>query len=166
LTAVTAVAALSAAAFAAYQIYLSRLSLSVKLLLNLEERFDGPALQKQRSAAVNAIRSNTPDNESNVEDVLDFFETIGLLTHRKALDKEMVWNSFFYWLHGYWRFCRPFIDKQRKTYPARYAELIWLHGKLLAIEEKKYGLLDENEWNGFLDKEGDTAIEHPCEGTM
>ncbi len=64
-----------------------------------------------------------------------------------------MYSTFFYWLHGYASKCRDLIAEQRKRYPARYGDLVWLHGTLVAIEECRYGPIQESEWDGFLDDE-------------
>jgi len=107
-------AAVAAALIAAYQVYLSRFSLGVDLTLRLDERFESPEFQKKRCAAAHAIKRQPG---SDIEDVLDFFESIGLLTRRGALDEEFVYSTFFYWLHGYASKCRDLIAEQRREYP-------------------------------------------------
>lgn len=149
-------AAVAAAAFAGYQVYLSRFSLGVDLTMRLDERFESPEFLKKRCAAAYAISRKSG---SDIEDVLDFFESLGLLTRRKALDQEFVYSTFFYWLHGYASKSRDLIAEQRKQYPARYGDLVWLHRELVAIEESKYGPIQESEWDGFLDDE-----ESLCDG--
>ncbi|MGA2986050.1 MAG: hypothetical protein ABSG32_19775 [Terriglobia bacterium] len=143
-------AAVAAALIAAYQVHLSRFSLGVDMTLRLDERFESPEFLKKRCAAAYAIRRKSG---SDIEDVLDFFESLGLLTRRRALDQGFVYSTFFYWLHGYASKCQDFIAEQRKQYPARYGDLVWLHGKLVAIEESRYGPIQESEWDGFLDDE-------------
>jgi hypothetical protein len=143
-------AAVAAALIAAYQVCLSRFSLGVDLTLRLDERFESPEFLKKKYAAAHAIKEQPG---SDIEDVLDFFESLGLLTRRGALDQEFVYSTFFYWLHGYVSKCQDFIAEQRKEYPARYGDLVWLHRKLVAIEERRYGPIQESEWDGFLDDE-------------
>jgi hypothetical protein len=145
-----ALAAVAAALIAGYQVYLSRFALGVDLTLRLDERFESPEFLKKRHAAAYAIKQQPG---SDIEGVLDFFESLGLLTRRGALDREFVYSTFFYWLHGYMTKCQDFIAEQRKRYPARYGDLVWLHRKLVAIEESRYGPTQESEWDGFLDDE-------------
>ena len=149
-------AAVAAALIAAYQVYLSRFSLGVDLTLRLDERFESAEFLKKRCAAAHAIKGQPG---SDIEDVLDFFESLGLLTRRGALDQEFVYSTFFYWLYGYVSKCRGFIAEQRKKFPPRYGDLLWLHKKLVAIEESRYGPIQDSEWDGFLDEEEGLCIE-------
>lgn len=153
-TAIAAIAAIGAVFVAIEQAGLSRMSMVADLMMRLEDRFQNEDFLNTRKDAALAILKLTTENKGNIEDVLDFFETLGLLVHRKALDEEFAWSSFFYWLHGYYRWAEPFIKEQQKTFPNRYRELIWLHGKLLAIEKSK-GQMNESEWDDFLEQESD-----------
>jgi hypothetical protein len=141
-----------AVSIAVRQIMLSRLTASADLLLRLEDRFDDEGFLECRAAAAKAIKNTTKANKGDIEDVFDFFETIGILVRKRALDKELVWSSFFYWLHGYYLFGKKFLDEQRKNFPARYDEFVWLHNKLLKIEHSKRPS-PESEWDMFLDEE-------------
>ena len=79
------------------------------------------------------------------------------MTRKRGLDEEMVWNTFFYWLHGYYMNARPYLEDQRLQYPARYRELAWLHDRVLLIEKRKDGTLNEAEWSHFSQAVGSRA---------
>ena len=109
LATVGTLAAVVAALIAAYQVYLSRFSLGVDLTFRMDERFESPEFLKKRCGAAHAVKQQ---RGSDFEPVLDFFETLGLLTRRGALDEEFVYSTFFYWLHGYVSKCGAFIAEQ------------------------------------------------------
>lgn len=134
------------------QIRLSRLTGSADLLLRLEDRFDEEEFMACRVAAAAALKNTTASNQVEIEDVFDFFETVGILVRKGALNDELVWNSFYYWLHGYFRYGEKFLKEERSKYPARYDEVIWLHKKLLKVEKSKRPSPD-SEWAGFLKEE-------------
>jgi hypothetical protein len=150
--AVAALGALAAVIVAIYQASLSHMTIGADLIMKLEDRFDNPAFCAKRRLAAKALRAVTPNNRGDVEDVLDFFETLGLLVRRKALDAEFAHSSFFYWLHGYYRFGKNFIEEQHKSSPNSYCEILALHNKLLIIEQRK-GQMKEVEWDEFLSEE-------------
>jgi len=140
------------------QIRLSRLTTSADLLLRLEDRFDNEDFRETRFEAAKALKNITESNQGHIEDVLDFFETIGILVRKKVLNKELVWCSFFYWLHGYFIAGQELIKKQRKRFPSRYNELVTLHRKLLKIEKTVHPY-STSEWEKFLDEEiGETSV--------
>ncbi len=96
-------AALAAAAAAWYGIYRQNkraaLSLSIDLLLKMDDRFNSPLLTNYRKHAAESLLAGKPTDA--VDEVLDFFETIGLLVRKGAIEKEMTWSTFFYWILRY-----------------------------------------------------------------
>ena len=53
-------------------------------------------------------------NTADVEPVLDFFETVGVLLRRRAIDQELAWDSFSYWVLRYAVLAREQIQFRRK----------------------------------------------------
>jgi hypothetical protein len=152
-TAVAAISAFAAALAVVYQTCIYRFSLGVDLTLKLDERFEGIEFQKKRAKAARALRQDSGVPKPDVEDVLDFFETLGFLVRRKALDKELVWNTFFYVFYGYCLYAKIYVEAQAQKYPPRYKDLRWLKPRLVDVEECNNGTLDEAEWSEFLDEE-------------
>lgn len=150
--AVGSVGTISAVLLAVRQIRLSRLTGSADLLLRLEDRFDEEEFMSCRVKAATALKNTTESNQVDIEDVLDFFETVGILVRKGALNDELVWSSFYYWLHGYFHYGKKFLEVQRSKFPARYDEVIRLHKKLLKIEKSKRPSPD-SEWARFLKEE-------------
>ncbi|GAC1412698.1 MAG: hypothetical protein NVSMB66_2480 [Candidatus Doudnabacteria bacterium] len=156
---ITAIAALVAAIFAGYQAYLFRFSNSVNVYLGLEKRFfeSEDMIEKRKSAALAIYCSercgvNIKDYKDDIEEILDFFETIGILVKKDALDKDLVFNGFFYWVHGYWIHTEQFVKSEQKKFPTRYKYFIWLH-ELLIKEERRLKGLNPKEWSGFIQEE-------------
>jgi len=147
--AITAVAALITAISSLVVAIISKR----QLRFNRNDQFEEDDFIAKRRTAANVLKNPTNENESEIEPVLDFFETLGFLTRRKALDEEFVWNTFFYWVYGYYRLCKDIIARQRTKYPTRYQDLLWLKDILINFEKRKRGELDESEWDSFLEEE-------------
>ena len=147
------VIAVVAASITGYQVFLMRRSHGVDLVMNFIKQFEGDDFVEKIKKDAKASKDITLDNKQFIEDVLDFFETMGLLTRTKVIGSEFVWHSFFYWVQGYWIYLKEFIEKQREIYPTRYADYIWLHDKMIKIEEKKSGTIILSEWADFLEEE-------------
>ena len=92
---VTSIAVIVSIVALILQLRRSKFALSVELLQKLDERFNCPDFYKKRKAAIESIKSKT---FSDIHEILDFFETIGLLLKRGAVDKEMVWSTFYWWI--------------------------------------------------------------------
>ena len=76
-------------------------------------------------------------NFKEAEDVFDFFETIGLLLRKGALDKEMVWNTFFYWIHRYWITGSEYIADQQRDDPTTWEDFKYLHEQVIKVEKRR-----------------------------
>jgi hypothetical protein len=85
----------------------SNFSLSIDLLFKLNDQFGHPDFKQKRKAAARFIlelRDRTVYanwSSSDVDEIIDFFEVIATLTERGALDKEIIWQQYFYWVNGY-----------------------------------------------------------------
>ncbi|MEI6816968.1 MAG: hypothetical protein WCL14_10190 [Bacteroidota bacterium] len=112
-----------------------RVSLGIETLLKYEEKFDSNEFKKLRSIAATSLLTRKPDDD--IEDVLDFFETIGKLVSIKVLNKEMVWNTFYHWVVIYYQSSEEYINDKRKVKPVIYVEFVKLYKTLTAIERKE-----------------------------
>lgn len=111
----------------------SRIALGVDLVLRLDDRFNSAQFRQLRRNAASSLlkKSSAPPDE-----VLDFFETIGMLVRRGVLDEEVVWHTFFYWVNGYWYAAHDYIKS--KNDPTFYEDMRYLHERLVALEKHKY----------------------------
>jgi hypothetical protein len=135
--AMAAIAALIVAFVTCLQLKHSRFALGVNIILQLEATFDGPEMNAARKQAAAALKADP--NTADIEPVLDFFETIGVLVRRKAIDEELVWSSFSYWVLRYGALARDQIHARRKaeaddTY---YEEFDFLVKEMTTLEIKK-----------------------------
>ena len=134
----------------AYQVHRARFNQSVDLLFRLENDFFGPAKVAQRASAAQNYLSNR-DDFAEMEDILDFFETISMLTRKKALDLYIVWHTFDYWLERYYAIAKPHIVTRQKQEPGVWEDLDWLMPRLKKLQAKKGSSnLNESELNRFL----------------
>ena len=145
-----ALAAIAAAIAAAWQAYLLRFSLKVESLFAVEKRFNEPEYRRSRHLAARQLQMNRP--ESDVDDVLDFFDMLGLLVRRGAIDEEMVYHTFFYWVDGYWRAATDVIQRERQKNERVWEDLPRLYERLLAIENRE-GVKRQEDVREFLEYE-------------
>ena len=140
-----------------YQIRRSRFSLNVELCLKLEDKFNSPDFRKARSNAAKLILKKQFDK---AEDIFDFFETIGYLVREEALDKKIVWSTFFEWVQGYWSSGLKYIldSRQEDKDQTIWEDFEYLHTELLKIQRERGNrsqpeLLTNSELVTFLKKE-------------
>jgi hypothetical protein len=132
-----ALAALIVAVVTYLQLKHSRFALGVDLILKLETSFSSAEMKAERNRAANALKGNA--NLADIEPVLDFFETVGVLVRRQAIDGELAWSSFSYWVLRYAALAREQIHARRKldsddTY---YQDFDFLVENLTQVEMKK-----------------------------
>jgi hypothetical protein len=140
-----------------YQISRSRFSLNVELCLKLEDKFNSPDFRKTRSNAAKLILKK---QFVKAEDVFDYFETLGYLVREKALDKKIVWSTFFEWVQGYWSAGIQYIQEARQEGKDQtiWEDFEYLHNELLKIQRERGNssqpeLLSHTELVTFLKKE-------------
>src|SRR3990170_2942368 len=119
----------------------SRFALGVDLLLKFDERFDSDAMRAARRAAAKSILDHTFED---VRKVLDFFEMIGLMLRRGALDDSMVWEMFSAWVLPYCRAARSWIQDIREHDPDGYSNLLYLYDKMNSLEKLHRGRAAED----------------------
>lgn len=134
---------------------------SVELTIKFNERF-GTQLRSTRIKAAKALLEKDGNSQS-VEDILIFFDEIGLLVRRGALDEELVCSEFsdyvdMYWLAGYDDYIKPAQDEDSLY----YTDLQYLHDRMKQVLQKQGGninLVIDNfksylEHEASLDSEG------------
>lgn len=130
------VSALVAITALAIQDRRARALLRIELLFKFDDRFNSESFRQVRAAAASAILDDAQD-WGDVEDVLDFFELMGDMARRRALDLEMVWSTFFYWINGYWCAAATLIRETRSDDATTWSELCYLRERVLRIEQRK-----------------------------
>jgi hypothetical protein len=116
----------------------AHLTLSADLALKLEDRFNQAAMLKHRRRAAEALRSGTYPND-DVDSVFDFFETVGFLVSRGAIDAEAVWSMFDFWVEGYSQAARLQIDEVRAHKEPVWRHFAELNDKLRKVDRKQSG---------------------------
>jgi len=122
LIAVSVAISLVALGFAYWQAVLTRRSLGAETLLHLDDTWQSERMLKTRAAAARqlqevragkSVRELFEGNESDVDEVLDYLETVAFFCKRKVLDRELVWNMFYWPMANYWLACDNYIRHVR-----------------------------------------------------
>jgi hypothetical protein len=117
----------------------SRFSTGLDAMMKLDDTWSGDRMRQARNAAALALRDGPSDQ---IDDVLDFFEFLGYLVRRHAVDEFLVWHSYFYWLHRYRTLAAGYIATQQQRYPTVWVDMLALHKKLVGIEKRESGCSD------------------------
>ena len=116
---------------------------SANAVMALRDRFDAPRSRAARRELAGALLRGGSDDLPNIEVPL-FFELMGVLTHRGALDKELVWHAFGGWITNYYYAMRHPTDRianarQRFGDPLVFGEFEWLSGEMHKIDRRRLG---------------------------
>ncbi|MHB8523050.1 MAG: DUF4760 domain-containing protein [Limisphaerales bacterium] len=123
------------------QLAVARDQMKVELQMKREEIFDSERLVHQRATLAKQFLNKAPHDEIQ-EDVMNFFETVGMLLRRGYLDKEMAWVAFSYYGIPWWSACKDYIAEERRrkgedgTIFAEFGNLV---EALYRIEERERG---------------------------
>jgi hypothetical protein len=94
---------------------------AISVLLQLEARFDEASMHHDRKKASYSLLSNTNlgvnKNSDAIDNVLNFFELIGLLLRKDALDQEMITSEFSTYAYCYWIASKDYISRSRNRDP-------------------------------------------------
>jgi hypothetical protein len=140
----------------------SRFQAGIEILLRFNDQFESEKTRTLRKTAAMAIKQDRTlqanTNMKDTDDILDFFEGVALLVRRKAIDKEFVWHSFYYWLHRYYLLCQNYIENTRKKDKARWEDLCWLHPQLDKIErirgsDRNDVVVSDKDLDDFIEEE-------------
>lgn len=106
----------------------------VALITALEDRFNGTYMIRVRATAAESLLRGDSDC---VSDVIDFFETLGLLSSRGLLDKEMLWSLFYDWALHYLTAAKDIIDDERKDDETTWSDAIDLLRDMEKVQLEK-----------------------------
>jgi hypothetical protein len=138
--AIAAIASLVALILTYFQLKQFRFAHGVDLIFDLDHQFQAPELLNARRLSATALQDHSSTEE--IDTVLDFFETLGILVRRNAVDDELAWNYFSHWVLRYAALTKDHIEDRRK---AESDETYWqdvefLIERFTKIEKKKRNL--------------------------
>ena len=93
------------------QLSIAKEQRKIQLFLELRKEFDG-SLISDRKLLAQQLLDNKPHEEIN-EPVPNFFEDMGMLLRRDYLDREMIWDTFSYYVTRWWSSLKAYIAKER-----------------------------------------------------
>lgn len=139
----------------------ARFSLNTELLLRLYEQFDSDHMRVERKNAASALleiieKGEAPRYKLNsLEQMLNYFELLGLLLKRGAIDKKSAKTMFSFWLRRYWQAAFSQLHPSKPSYieVARNGtnKLLWQNAEDLVHEiAPRNALVSEQELRDFL----------------
>ena len=82
------------------------------------------------------------DAPEEMYDLMNFFETMALLTERGYLNERDVWHEFGYWLFPFYADARPVLEKEQREDSVMFSNFSRLMAALDQLENKNGGKLN------------------------
>ena len=110
----------------------------IQHLLTFDQQYrQEPMISYRRGYATKRLAGvEEPPEQSNL---LDFFETIGLLVNHGYLSATDVWETFGSEIMPLYADTRDMIEQDQKDDPAEYTNFVSLAGRVESIEEDHHG---------------------------
>ena len=122
----------------------------VQHLVRFIEQFESEPLANYRKVtAEKRVRGISYPTEA--QNILNFFETIGLLVRREYLDVDDVWSSFAYWMFNVYADFREDIEQEQRDDPSYYQDFCALIERLRKVEIEEGGRDDHPSKEEILD---------------
>ena len=138
---ITAIALIVTILFQVRNWHKDSLSRSLNTITGLDARFESSEFRELRKRAASFLQRGGINDQAGKEaiyGVLNFFETIGFLFYKGAIDSETVWNFFGSWLPQYYAASKHIIEECRQGDPNLYIELERVHKAICKVEEKRH----------------------------
>lgn len=137
----TAVSAGVAVVGLIWQASRARFNQRIDLILKFAERFEKREWQQVRANAAKKLRADPKTQEPAVGNLMSFFEEVGFLFHRKAVDLDAVYEFFEYWLTPYYQASTAYREWERQDSGCGdlYTKLDELFDALTHLEIRRTG---------------------------
>jgi len=106
-----------------WQTRLMTLNMRAETLLNLEKEWRSETILRLRSSASETLLDKrktgaTPQKlyespGSEIDDLLDYLDTIAYFFRRRVLHRNLVGNRFYWWMELYWIACIDYVPVVR-----------------------------------------------------
>jgi hypothetical protein len=113
--------------------------LAVQISVELTKQFDSLEMHRaRRTIAKQLIKNSAEIDETRL---VDFFEDLAMYTKKGRIDKDIVYQTYSYWIERYWQALTIYINSFRKQEEdiSYYANFEELNKEMLAIDAKARG---------------------------
>jgi hypothetical protein len=94
----------------------SKTDLAVRLHMTMEEKWDGDAMCGMRARLAHAFLSKADHDKIQEAGVMDFFESLGILDRLGLIHRELVCNTFSFYVTRWWTVCKDYVFQEREKH--------------------------------------------------
>jgi hypothetical protein len=135
----------------------------VQHLLSLQQQFEQePMVTFRKNCAKKRLQGIEEPPEE--QEILNFFETVSMLTNDSYLTDKDVWATFGYDIFMVYADDRDSIEQDRKEDPTEYSDLALLIPRLEAIDVAQHGTShkpSKEDIEGYWDAEASVGVGTP-----
>ena len=144
------VAALAAIVAVWFQARYTRFSVRMDISWQLERDYyyDEAMIARRRTAAKALLEGRTV---IEIDELLNFFDTVGMLVRRGVLDQEIAFHGFGRRILCYWEFARHRIEEVRRDYPTTWNDIDYLVKRLKAGAARRGKRSGPEDWQASFD---------------
>jgi hypothetical protein len=149
------------------QLSIAKEQVQVQLYLEIRKEFDADRLVSARKRLAQQLLKN-PSSDDLQEDVMNFFEDMGMLFRRGYLDREMIWDTFGYYARMWWSACKDYILDERAGDETFFTDFELLVEQICVDEAKKVNKARANlepsqsDIKAFLEGEAQLYVDPPA----
>ena len=121
----------------------ARFATGLDAILRLDGLWCSERIKEARVLTAGQILAKEKPSKA-IEDVLDFFDTLGLFVRKEGISVELAWSFFYYWLDGYATVARDYINGYRRKEPTVWEDLVWLHDQVRSFEQQRTKCTEED----------------------
>lgn len=136
------------------QLQLDKMTSLINMQYKLENKFYGNALIIERKKLSIQFLNNAHHDDIQ-ENVLNFFDTVGTLLRRNAVDEELVYTGLSFYIKGWWEASKNYIyyERKRQNDNTLFEDFETLFNRMTQFEMNKKKLSEKNVGkNGYENK--------------
>lgn len=133
---VIAVSALIGVGVAIWQVRAAQFSLRVDNLLKMDAQFNSDWMLANRRRAAALLHDQ---GTAEIDTVLDFLDSLGLLVRKGAVDEAMAWSLFSDPAVSYAAKSQKLIQKNQHSDPTTWEDLSWLIAEFSRVDRRHPG---------------------------
>jgi hypothetical protein len=164
---ISSITSISAIIIAVISIYVNgkrnRFALGIELFSKESDRFtSNEFIEKRVNLAKEMKKKYSLKDNNNIEylgkcnekdELIDFFQIMGILAKRKILNIELIHSRFTYWLCHYWLFFEKEIENQKNIDNGIWNDAEWLKKQFEELNIKKGREISIETIEKFIDYE-------------
>jgi hypothetical protein len=114
-----------------------RFAMGVDILAKLDDAYGSDEMRAVRARAASQLVGKNLERDPDVDRLLDFFEHIGLVQRRGAVDLELVWHAFYSPITFYCDVTTEYRSRARLEDPAHWEDIERLASRMYKYQRRR-----------------------------